>query len=84
MLTDSHHLQGVASNKLLAKLGSSSAKPDGMRALSNPQEAKLLLQSTPIQRLPGMGGKVRLRECHATRMLPSCLCNDHVLSRYKS
>lgn len=44
---------GVAPNKLLAKLGSAAAKPDGLRALTAQQDIQQLLASTSIERLPG-------------------------------
>eukprot|EP00892_Ulva_mutabilis_P003919 jgi/Ulvmu1/189/UM001_0193.1 len=48
---------GVASNRLLAKLASARAKPDGLSTLQ-PSAVPELLASTPITRLPGFGGRV--------------------------
>lgn len=50
---------GVAPNKLLAKLASRAAKPDSLVVVLDNEEAiQRLLAPTPIERLPGMGGKV--------------------------
>lgn len=49
---------GVACNKLLAKLGSVSAKPDGLAAVEGTEAVQQLLAATPARRLPSCGGKV--------------------------
>ncbi|KAG2487735.1 hypothetical protein HYH03_013733 [Edaphochlamys debaryana] len=49
---------GVARNKLLAKLASRGAKPDGLRLLLGPGAVDAKLGATPVERLPGMGGRV--------------------------
>lgn len=41
-------------NKLLAKLASRMAKPDGVAALLTREEVEAALQATPIHRLPGV------------------------------
>ncbi|MEW5316206.1 MAG: hypothetical protein WDW38_007588 [Sanguina aurantia] len=48
---------GVAGNKLLAKLASRVAKPDGVHVVDGQALGKMLAE-TPVERLPGMGGKV--------------------------
>lgn len=48
---------GIAPNKLLAKLASGRAKPDGVAEVLSPQQLALLLHSTPATRMPGFGGK---------------------------
>ncbi|CAE8627988.1 unnamed protein product [Polarella glacialis] len=52
---------GVARNRLLAKLASVAAKPpqgDGLRVIEDSEEsAQMLLQSTPVTRLPGCGSR---------------------------
>lgn len=45
---------GVASNKLLAKLASRAAKPDGMLVLDSTAAVQRLLQRTPVDKLPGV------------------------------
>jgi hypothetical protein len=45
---------GVGPNKLLAKLGSRAAKPDGVHALGSVGAVQGLLASTPVDRLPGV------------------------------
>jgi len=47
---------GVAHNKLLSKLASAAAKPDGRRVISSREDIADLLASTPAHRLPGCGG----------------------------
>lgn len=54
---------GVARNKLLAKLASAKAKPDGLLALSD-DDVPPLLATTPVSRLPGV------HPCFAHRKLP--------------
>ncbi len=44
---------GVAPNKLLAKLSSRKAKPDGVHVLESSAAVEALLQATPAARLPG-------------------------------
>ncbi|KAL4440655.1 hypothetical protein ABPG77_000364 [Micractinium sp. CCAP 211/92] len=48
---------GAAPNRLMAKLASAAAKPDGVRLVGCQQEAVQLLSQTPARRLPGYGGK---------------------------
>lgn len=45
---------GVASNKLLAKLGSRQAKPDGVVVIDNVVKVQQLLKDTPVNRIPGV------------------------------
>eukprot|EP00775_Hariotina_reticulata_P006163 gene6163-6401_t len=45
---------GVAPNKLLAKLASRAAKPDGVKVLDSVAAVQQLLQGTPVDRLPGI------------------------------
>ncbi len=52
---------GVAPNKLLAKLASASAKPDGTRVLAREADAGDLLERVPAWRLPGAGGALAAR-----------------------
>jgi DNA polymerase-4 len=47
---------GISSNKLLAKIASDMAKPDGLRALW-PNEATKVLQNRSIRIIPGIGPK---------------------------
>lgn len=49
---------GVATNKLLAKLASRCAKPDGVCTVYGADDARELLARTPIDRLPGQRGAV--------------------------
>ncbi|KAK9863912.1 hypothetical protein WJX84_000340 [Apatococcus fuscideae] len=49
---------GCARNKLLAKLSSQAAKPNGLHAIDTPQEVQRLLAATQAKRLPRCGGKV--------------------------
>jgi hypothetical protein len=55
---------GVARNKLLAKLASRAAKPDGVFVVGGgadadgPQSERALLEATPVEKLPGQGGAV--------------------------
>lgn len=44
---------GVAPNKLLAKLASRAAKPDGVLVVDSVGEVQRLLADTPVDRLPG-------------------------------
>ncbi|EFN58875.1 hypothetical protein CHLNCDRAFT_140768 [Chlorella variabilis] len=48
---------GVAPSRLLAKLASAAAKPDGVRLVADQQAALHLLSQTPAHKLPGYGGK---------------------------
>lgn len=60
---------GVAHNKLLAKLASAAAKPDGVHAVAGESAAAELLRKAPVSRLPG----VILPRTHSTRFsFPSC------------
>jgi nucleotidyltransferase/DNA polymerase involved in DNA repair len=47
---------GVAPNKLLAKLASRAAKPDGVHVVGGLAAVQTLLADTPVDRLPGGGG----------------------------
>ncbi|KAF6250789.1 hypothetical protein COO60DRAFT_739178 [Scenedesmus sp. NREL 46B-D3] len=47
---------GVAPNKLLAKLASRAAKPDGVHVVGGVEAVQQLLAATPVDRLPGLGG----------------------------
>lgn len=49
---------GLAANKLLAKLASRAAKPDGLRVLLDGGEVAALLADTPVARLPGAAAVV--------------------------
>ncbi|KAK9831624.1 hypothetical protein WJX74_003145 [Apatococcus lobatus] len=49
---------GCARNKLLAKLSSQAAKPNGLHAVETSQEVHCLLSTTPAKRLPRCGGKI--------------------------
>jgi nucleotidyltransferase/DNA polymerase involved in DNA repair len=49
---------GVARNRLLAKLGSRAAKPDGVFVVASAEDESRLLEATPAEKLPGMGGEV--------------------------
>lgn len=49
---------GVASNKMIAKIASSSAKPDGLYEIPHGKEAEFLA-TLPIQSLPYVGGKTQ-------------------------
>jgi len=53
---------GIAPNKLLAKIASDSAKPDGL-TLVNPRQIRQFL-SGPVNRIPGIGKKVEERLGH--------------------
>jgi DNA polymerase-4 len=44
---------GVAPNKLLAKLASRAAKPDGVAVVGRVEAVQALLAATPVERLPG-------------------------------
>jgi len=46
---------GVATNKLLAKLASGKAKPDGIKVLAKEEEVREMLASLPCTKLPGCG-----------------------------
>ncbi|WIA21172.1 hypothetical protein OEZ85_005479 [Tetradesmus obliquus] len=47
---------GVAPNKLLAKLASRAAKPDGVHVVGGVAAVQALLAATPVDKLPGLGG----------------------------
>ncbi len=47
---------GIAPNKLLAKLASGRAKPDGIAEVLSPLQIAELLHTTPAARMPGFGG----------------------------
>jgi len=47
---------GVASNKLVAKIASDLAKPDGLSVVTL-ERTHEVLDSLPVRRLPGLGGK---------------------------
>jgi nucleotidyltransferase/DNA polymerase involved in DNA repair len=53
---------GVAPNKLLAKLASRAAKPDGVKVLDSVAAVQQLLQATPVDRLPGEAGQLSDRD----------------------
>ncbi|GLI65868.1 hypothetical protein VaNZ11_009504 [Volvox africanus] len=48
---------GISRNKLMAKLASRAAKPDGLQTLLSASGIEQALQSTPISKLPGLGGR---------------------------
>ncbi|GLC39768.1 hypothetical protein PLESTF_000884600 [Pleodorina starrii] len=48
---------GLSRNKLLAKWASRAAKPDGLRVLLGEERVEQALRSTPVSRLPGLGGR---------------------------
>ncbi|KAF8054947.1 Poli [Scenedesmus sp. PABB004] len=48
---------GVAPNKLLAKLASRAAKPDGVRVVGSVAHVQALLAAAPVDRLPGAGAR---------------------------
>lgn len=56
---------GVAHNKLLAKLASAAAKPDGVHAVVGEASAADLLRRAPVSRFPG-----------APRTLPMRMTSD--------
>lgn len=49
---------GIAPNKLLAKLASGMAKPNGMCTALSAAEVDALLVRLPAARMPGCGGKI--------------------------
>jgi DNA polymerase-4 len=49
---------GVGRNRMLAKMASTSAKPDGLRRLL-PQDEEAFLHNLPVSALPGVGAKTR-------------------------
>lgn len=49
---------GVARNKLLAKLASRAAKPDGVFVVEGGDGERASLEATPVEKLPGQGGAV--------------------------
>jgi len=51
---------GVAGNKLVAKIASDLAKPDGLTVVT-PQTLQRHLDPLPVRRLPGLGSKTGLR-----------------------
>lgn len=54
---------GIASNKLVAKIASSSAKPNGLYEIPAGKEAEFLA-TLPIQSLPYVGGKTQIALNH--------------------
>jgi hypothetical protein len=58
---------GVAPNKLLAKLASRVAKPDGVHVLGSVAAVQQLLATTPVDRLPGVFTQWLLFMC-------ACVC----------
>jgi DNA polymerase IV len=50
---------GVAHNKLLAKLASAAAKPDGVHVVAGEAAAAELLQKAPVSRMPGTAPQIR-------------------------
>ncbi|PSC72656.1 protease 2 isoform A [Micractinium conductrix] len=48
---------GAAPNRLMAKLASAAAKPDGVRLLADRRASLALLAQTPARRLPRYGGR---------------------------
>ena len=49
---------GIAPNKLLAKLASGRAKPNGVCTVLSGAEVAALLKALPAARMPGCGGKI--------------------------
>jgi nucleotidyltransferase/DNA polymerase involved in DNA repair len=49
---------GIAPNKLLAKLASGRAKPNGVCTVLSGSEIAALLGALPAARMPGCGGKI--------------------------
>ena len=49
---------GIAPNKLLAKLASGRAKPNGVCTVLSASEVTALLAALPAARMPGCGGKI--------------------------
>ena len=51
---------GIASNKILAKLASGMQKPDGLTEIKQ-EEVGALLEDLPVEKLHGVGDKLRVR-----------------------
>jgi DNA repair protein REV1 len=51
---------GIGPNRIVARLATAQAKPDGMRALSG-AEARELLSSLPVRTLPGIGHSTSIK-----------------------
>lgn len=49
---------GIAPNKLLAKLASGRAKPNGVCTVLTGADVGALLEALPAARMPGCGGKI--------------------------
>jgi nucleotidyltransferase/DNA polymerase involved in DNA repair len=58
---------GVAPNKLLAKLASRAAKPDGVHVVAGVAAVQQLLADTPVDRLPGGWCRFRQRLVSCSR-----------------
>lgn len=54
---------GIAPNKLLAKLATEQAKPDGIRWIK-PEEVPAVLKSTPVEAVCGIGPRIARRLAH--------------------
>lgn len=48
---------GIARTRILAKLLAKSAKPEGARAMLDPEEEKTLLVDRPVKQIPGIAGR---------------------------
>lgn len=68
---------GIAHNKLLAKLASRAAKPDGMLALDAQDKVQKMLATTSVRRLPGGGQghaqSIALNHKYVSKVLYCCL-----------
>ncbi|MEM1684287.1 MAG: DNA polymerase IV, partial [Nanopusillaceae archaeon] len=54
---------GIAPNKLLAKLATEQAKPDGIRWIK-PEEVPAVLKATPVEAVCGIGPRIARRLSH--------------------